>query len=135
MEEQDEYYQNEENNNKLISINELINKNSKNNSEQINIDLIKKIELLDSENVQLKEALTEFQEELKEKESSIEESHKMISRLKNEYSKLVKEYQNIEQINAELIQESKYSKSAINNKARKNNNINKIEKQNEELNK
>ena len=133
MEKQDEYEKNEDNNN-LISINQLINKNIQNNSEQINIDLIKKIELLDSENVQLKEALTEFQEDLKEKESSIEESHKIISRLKNEYSKLVKEYQNIEQINTELIQESKYSKSAINNFARKNNNINKIEKQNEELN-
>ena len=112
MEEQEEYEQNEENNN-YPPLNQYINKNS--NYEQINIDLIKKIELLDSENIKIKEALEEYQEDLKEKDNSIEESHKIISKLKDEYSKLVKEYQNIERINEELVQESKYSKTALNN--------------------
>ena len=85
MEEQEEYEQNEENN---ISL----NNNRKSNTEQINIDLVKRIELLDNENAELKEALAVFQEDINEKESSIEECHKIISKLKDEYSKLVKEY-------------------------------------------
>ena len=126
MEEQDEYDQN----NNLIQINQ----NNNINNEQINIDLMKRIEVIDNENVQLKDALTELQEDLKEKDSSIEESHKIISKLQDEYSKLVKEYQNLENINKELIQETKYSKTAMDNYARKNNNLNKLQKQNEELN-
>ena len=117
--EEEEYEQNEENNN-LTSLNQFTNRNSQ-NYEQINIDLIKKLELLDSENIKLKEALEEYQEDLKEKDSSIEESHKIISKLKDEYSKLVKEYQNIEKINEELVQELKYSKTAINNFVKTNN--------------
>ena len=130
--EEKEYEQNEENNN-FTSLNQFTNRNSQ-NCEQINIDLIKKLELIDSENIKLKEALEEYQEDLKEKDSSIEESHKIISKLKDEYSKLVKEYQNIEKINEELVQESKYSKTAINNFVKTNNEFNKLKKQNEELN-
>ena len=126
MEEQDEYDQN----NNLIPLNQ----NSNINNEKINIELMKRIELLDKENVQLKDALTELQDDLKEKDSSIEESHKIITKLRDEYSNLVKEYQNLENINKELIQEKKYSKTAIDNFTKKNNNLNKLQKQNEELN-
>ena len=72
----------------------------------VNNELLKNIEILDSENTQLKAALSELQEDLKDKENSIEESHKIITKLKDEYSKLIKEYQNLEQINNDLISEN-----------------------------
>ena len=127
MEEQAEYDQNSQNNN-------IIQENHLNNNQQINLDLMKRIELLDTENAQLKEAYTELQDDLKEKDQSIEESHKIISKLKDEYSKLIKEYQNLEQINKELMQESKYSKNALGNMTKINNSLNKLQKQNGELN-
>ena len=129
--EEEEYSQNIDNNNMLLS--QLINQNTQNQVE-INTDLMKRIEILDKENSELKEILVEFQEDLKEKESSLEESHKIISKLKDEYSKLIKDYQNIEQINRELIQESKYSKSILDNISKSTNNITKLQKQNEDLN-
>ena len=64
------------------------------NSGAVNNELLKNIEILDSENTQLKAALGELQEDLRDKENSIEESHKIITKLKDEYSKLIKEYQN-----------------------------------------
>ena len=124
---EEEYDQNSQNNN-------IIQENHLNNNEQINLDLMKRIELLDTENAQLKEAYTELQDDLKEKDQSIEESHKIISKLKDEYSKLIKEYQNLEQINKELMQESKYSKNALGNMTKINNSLNKLQKQNGELN-
>ena len=77
MEEQEEYDKNSQNNN-------IIQENHLNNNEQINLDLMKRIEILDTENAQLKEAYTELQDDLKEKDQSIEESHKIISKLKDE---------------------------------------------------
>ena len=130
MVEQEEYSQNIDNN---LLLSQLINQNSQNKTE-ISTDLMKRIEILDKENSELKEILVEFQEDLKEKEFSLEESHKIISKLKDEYSKLIKDYQNLEQINRELIQESKYSKSMLDNISKSTNNITKLQKQNEDLN-
>ena len=49
-------------------------------SSAVNNELLKNIEILDSENSQLKAALSELQEDLKDKENSIEESHKIITK-------------------------------------------------------
>ena len=57
----------------------------------VNNELQKNIEILDSENSQLKATLSELQEDLKDKENSIDECHKIITKLKDEYSKLIKE--------------------------------------------
>ena len=99
----------------------------------VNNELLKNIELLDSENTQLKAALAELQEDLKDKENSIEESHKIITKLKDEYSKLIKEYQNIEQINNDLMTENNLNKKAIENINKTNDSNLKLQKQNENL--
>ena len=99
----------------------------------VNNELLKNIEILDSENSQLKAALTELQEDLKDKENSIEESHKIITKLKDEYSKLIKEFQNLEQINNELIQENELNKKAAEGSIKANELISKLKKQTNDL--
>ena len=99
----------------------------------VNNELLKNIEILDSENSQLKAALTELQEDLKDKENSIEESHKIITKLKDEYSKLIKEFQNLEQINNELIQENELNKKAAEGSMKANELISKLKKQTNDL--
>ena len=95
----------------------------------VNNELLKNIEILDSENSQLKAVLAELQEDLKDKENSIEESHKIITKLKDEYSKLIKEYQNLEQINNDLISENELNKKAIEGSKKANELISKLQKQ------
>ena len=99
----------------------------------LNKELFRNIEMLDSENSQLKSALAELQEDLKEKDSSIEESHKIITKLKDEYSKIIKEFQNLERINNELSQENEINKKAVENAKKTNDLINKLKEKNEEL--
>ena len=100
----------------------------------INNELLKNIEVLEEENVQLKLALTELQEDLKDKENSIEESQKLITKLKDEYSKTIKEYQSLEQINSELINENELNKKEIENARKTNNLVEKLQTKNNELN-
>ena len=95
----------------------------------VNNELLKNIEILDSENSQLKAVLAELQEDLKDKENSIEESHKIITKLKDEYSKLIKEYQNLEQINNDLVSENELNKKAIEGSKKANELISKLQKQ------
>ena len=95
----------------------------------VNNELLKNIEILDSENSQLKAVLAELREDLKDKENSIEESHKIITKLKDEYSKLIKEYQNLEQINNDLISENELNKKAIEGSKKANELISKLQKQ------
>ena len=95
----------------------------------VNNELLKNIEILDSENSQLKAVLAELQEDLKDTENSIEESHKIITKLKDEYSKLIKEYQNLEQINNDLISENELNKKAIEGSKKANELISKLQKQ------
>ena len=102
-------------------------------SSAVNNELLKNIEILDSENTQLKAALGELQEDLKDKENSIEESHKIITKLKDEYSKLIKEYQNLEQINNDLISENELNKKSSENYKKANDMISKLQKQNNDL--
>ena len=96
-------------------------------------ELLKNIEILDSENSQLKAALSELQEDLKDKENSIEESHKIITKLKDEYSKLIKEYQNLEQINNDLISENELNKKSSEGYKKANDMISKLQKQTNDL--
>ena len=70
-----------------------------------NIELLKQLELLDSENFQLKEALSELEKDLKDKDQSIEESQKIITKLKEEYTKVIKELQQMEKSYNELLDE------------------------------
>ena len=95
----------------------------------VNNELLKNIEILDSENSQLKAVLAELREDLKDKENSIEESHKIITKLKDEYSKLIKEYQNLEQINNDLVSENELNKKAIEGSKKANELISKLQKQ------
>ena len=106
---------------------------AKMSSSAVNNELLKNIEILDSENNQLKAALGELQEDLKDKENSIEESHKIITKLKDEYSKLIKEYQNLEQINNDLISENELNKKSSENYKKANDMISKLQKQNNDL--
>ena len=99
----------------------------------VNNELLKNIEILDSENTQLKAALSELQEDLKDKENSIEESHKIITKLKDEYSKLIKEYQNLEQINNDLISENELNKKSVDGYKKANEMISKMQKQTNDL--
>ena len=103
------------------------------NSGAVNNELLKNIEILDSENTQLKAALGELQEDLRDKENSIEESHKIITKLKDEYSKLIKEYQNLEQINNDLISENELNKKSAEGFKRANETISKLQKQTNDL--
>jgi hypothetical protein len=103
------------------------------NSGAVNNELLKNIEILDSENTQLKAALGELQEDLRDKENSIEESHKIITKLKDEYSKLIKEYQNLEQINNDLISENELNKKSAEGIKRANETISKLQKQTNDL--
>ena len=80
---------------------------------QLNQDLLKKIELLDNDNCQLREGLKELQNDLKEKEISIDESEKMITKLKDEYSKLIKNYQDLNSKYTELLNENKKNQKIL----------------------
>ena len=114
---------------------------------QLNQDLLKKIELLDNDNCQLREGLKELQNDLKEKEISIDESEKMITKLKDEYSKLIKNYQDLNSKYTELLNENKKNQKIL-EKAKKTeeslktmgkknlkltNEINKLNKKNSEI--
>ena len=76
---------------------------STNEQYKLNQELLKQLEILDSENCQLKEALTDLEKDLKEKDQSIEESQKIISKLKEEYTKVIKELQQMEKSYNELL--------------------------------
>ena len=103
--------------------------NSKANN-KVNSELLKHLELIDNENCQLKEALTELQVDLKQKDSSIEESNKIITKLKDEYSKLIKEYQNLENINNELLVEAKNSQNIIDSYNKQNKSFTDLQQKN-----
>ena len=119
--------------NKSQTSNQIINKPKLSDEGLLNKELFKNIEMLDSENNQLKAALTELQEDLKEKDNSIEESHKIITKLKDEYSKIIKEYQNLERINGELSKENEINKKAVENARKTSDLINKLKETNDEL--
>ena len=104
--------------------------NNSQNNNKVNSELLKHLEIIDNENCQLREALTELQVDLKQKDSSIEESNKIITKLKDEYTKLIKEYQNLENINNELLVEVKHSQNIVNGYNKQNNSINNLQQKN-----
>ena len=91
---------------------------SKSQEIRFNQEILKQLELLESENYQLKEALSELEKDLKEKDQSIEESQRIISKLKSEYAKAIKELQSMEKSYNELLDEMNRKSIEI-NKAKK----------------
>ena len=104
------------------------------NSSQINsTELLKQIEILDSENIQLKEALSELEKDLKEKDQSIEESQKIITKIKEEYTKVIKELQNMEKSYNELLEEVNNKTLEIKNAKKNQSLLNVLKKKNDSL--
>ena len=95
---------NEERNseNKLPLINQIISQSKFSDDQLLNKELFRNIEILDSENNQLKIVLKELREDLKEKDNTIDESHKII-----------KDYQNLEKLNNELVPENEINKNVV----------------------
>lgn len=77
-------------------------KQAKIDLEQINKALLNNVEVVDNENIQLKEAIRELISDLKEKENSLDQSQKIITKIKDEYTKIMKEYQELENENKNL---------------------------------
>ena len=106
---------------------------SLNNSQFKNIELLKQLEILDTENYQLKEALTDLEKDLKDKDQSIEESQKIITKLKEEYSKVIKELQNMEKSYNELLEEVREKTIEIKNSKKNQSLLNILRKKNDSL--
>lgn len=93
-------------------------KQAKIDLEQINKALLNNVEVVDNENIKLKEAIRELISDLKEKENSLDQSQKIITKIKDEYTKIIKEYQ-------ELENENKNLENELSNLKRQNTNIQK----------
>ena len=93
--------------------------------------LVKNIELLDNDNIKLREALSELNLELKEKEEGLKESQKILKKINDEYSQLVKEYKNLEEKKILYEEENEKNKKLIENLKKELIEKEKIRKQNE----
>ena len=104
-------------------------------SQEIRFDqeILKQLELLESENYQLKEALSELEKDLKEKDQSIEESQKIISKLKSEYTKAIKELQSMEKSYNELLDEMSRKSIEINQAKKDHSLLHLLKKKNDSL--
>jgi len=98
-----------------------------------NSEILKQLEILDEENLQLKEALTDLEKDLKEKDQSIEESQRIITKLKDEYSKVIKEFQQMEKSYNELLKEFNEKTIEINNTKKTELMLNDLKKRNNTL--
>ena len=96
-------------------------------------EILKQLEILDEENLQLKEALTDLEKDLKEKDQSIEESQRIITKLKDEYSKVIKEFQQMEKSYNELLNEFNEKTIEINNTIKTELMLNDLKKRNNTL--
>ena len=96
-------------------------------------EILKQLEILDEENLQLKEALTDLEKDLKEKDQSIEESQRIITKLKDEYSKVIKEFQQMEKSYNELLNEFNEKTIEINNTKKTELMLNDLKKRNNTL--
>ena len=106
---------------------------SKSDQYKINQELLKQLEILISENNQLKEALTDLEKDLKEKDQSIEESQKIISKLKEEYTKAIKELQQMEKSHNELLDEMNKKSLEIKNAKKNQSLLNVLKTKNDSL--
>ena len=86
----------EENNSKFNIKTRNQSKTSKinNNNES---SLLKNLQLIDSDNVKLREVLTELNNELKEKDLALNQSQKLLKKMNKEYTQILNKYQQIEQ--------------------------------------
>ena len=98
-----------------------------------NSEILKQLEILDEENLQLKEALTDLEKDLKEKDQSIEESQRIITKLKDEYSKVIKEFQQMEKSYNELLKEFNEKTIEMNNSKKTELMLNDLKKRNNTL--
>ena len=110
-------------------------KNSLSTKQEINFtqEILKQLQQLDTENYQLKEALTDLEKDLKEKDQSIEESQKIISKLKEEYTKVIKELQNMEKSYNQLLDEMNKQSIEINYAKKNQSLLNILKRKNDSL--
>ena len=109
------------------------NYKSKLKESKSNEELLKHIDILYEENLQLKEALTDLEKDLKDKDQSIEESQKIITKLKEEYTKVVKELQQMEKSYNQLLDDINKKSIEINNSRKNQSILNDLKKKNESL--
>ena len=100
---------------------------------KVNTELLRQLEILEEENFQLKEALTDLGKDLKEKDQSIEESQRIITKLKDEYSKVIKEFQQMEKSYNELLNELNEKTIEINNSKKTESMLDDLKKRNNTL--
>ena len=98
-----------------------------------NQDILKQLEILDEENLQLKEALTDLEKDLKDRDQSIEESQKIITKLREEYTKVIAELQQMEKLYNELLDEFKKKSIEIDLSKRNHSLLNDLKKKNDTL--
>ena len=95
--------------------------------------LVKNLEVLDNDNIKLREALSELNLELKDKEEEINESQKILRKINEEYTQLIKEYKKLEEQKNLYQQENEKNKKMLDNMNKNFNEYDKIMKQNEQL--
>jgi chromosome segregation ATPase len=95
--------------------------------------LVKNLQYLDEDNINLREALSELNMELKEKEEALNESQKILRKINDEYSQMVKEFKKLEEEKNLLQEENDKNKKNLDNIYKNLNDYDKIVKQNEHL--
>ena len=95
--------------------------------------LVKNLQYLDEDNINLREALSELNMELKEKEEALNESQKILRKINDEYSQMVKEFKKLEEEKNIIQEENDKIKKKFDNMNKNLNEYDKIIKQNEQL--
>ena len=116
-----------------MSKEESLNFSNKKSESVSNIDILKQLEILDSENIQLKEALSDLEKDLRDKDQSIEESQKIITKLKEEYTKVIKELQRMEKSYNELLEEVSRNSEEVKNAQKNQSLLDMLQKKNDYL--
>ena len=96
-------------------------------------ELLKQLDILYSENYQLKEALSDLEKDLKDKDQSIEESQKIITKLKDEYSKVIKDFQQMEKSYNDLLDEVNQNSLEMQYAQKNKSLLNALQKKNDSL--
>ena len=121
---------------KAVKYTNIYNNNNINKPAVTNNDttsLVKNLEVLDNDNIKLREALSELNLELKDKEEEINESQKILRKINEEYTQLIKEYKKLEEQKNLYQQENEKNKKMLDNMNKNFNEYDKIMKQNEQL--
>ena len=120
-------------NNKQYINNDLNIKNNITTPSHNETSLVKNLQYLDEDNINLREALSELNLELKEKEEALNESQKILRKINDEYSQMVKEFKKLEEEKSSLQEENEKNKKMLDNLNKNLNEYDKIVKQNEQL--